>query len=96
MNAITIPKTITGGNDLVVIPRVDYEEFLRIKKTNGRVQGAGEKDVVVKHTMKVPKRHEKFYEELDKRLTKSLKSYKIGNFYGPFATAGELRKSLEK
>lgn len=32
MNAITIPKEITGGEELVIIPRKLYEEFLREQK----------------------------------------------------------------
>lgn len=32
MDTVTIPKKITKGEDLVVIPRREYEEFLRISK----------------------------------------------------------------
>jgi hypothetical protein len=31
MATITIPKKITKGEELVVIPRKDYEEFLRFR-----------------------------------------------------------------
>ncbi|MDP3934810.1 MAG: hypothetical protein Q8Q46_01145 [Candidatus Giovannonibacteria bacterium] len=89
MNTITTPRTIKKGEEFVIIPRKEYEGLLRPQKTNG-------KDIVVKHSFKVPKRHEKFYNELDKELTRSLKSYKAGNFYGPFATAEALKKSLER
>lgn len=33
MNTVTIPKEITRGEDLVVMPRKDYEKFLGWQKT---------------------------------------------------------------
>lgn len=35
MATITIPKKITKGEELVVIPRKEYAEFLRIFKKRG-------------------------------------------------------------
>lgn len=32
MNTITIPKRITGGEELIVIPREKYDEFLRLRQ----------------------------------------------------------------
>lgn len=32
MSTVTIPKVITRGNDLMVVPRKDYEEFLGWRK----------------------------------------------------------------
>lgn len=32
MTTVTIPKKVTKGEELVVIPRKDYEEFLRFRK----------------------------------------------------------------
>ena len=32
MNTITIPKKITQGEELVVIPRKEYEEYLQLRK----------------------------------------------------------------
>jgi len=32
MTTITIPKKITKGEDLIVIPRKDYERLLELKK----------------------------------------------------------------
>ncbi|MBU3926074.1 hypothetical protein KJ763_02815 [Patescibacteria group bacterium] len=44
MATITIPKNLIKNDDLVVIPRKEYEEFLEIKKEErGRVT---EKDVL--------------------------------------------------
>ncbi|MEK7500588.1 MAG: hypothetical protein AAB642_00480 [Patescibacteria group bacterium] len=34
MDTLTIPKKLTKGEELVVIPRRDYEEFLSLKKIN--------------------------------------------------------------
>ena len=93
MNVVTMPKQIVGGEPLVLIPLKEYEEFLRGKKANGK--NVPQKDIVVKHTMKVPKRHEKFYDELDKELTEDLKDYQAGKFYGPFNSAYEGIKFLE-
>lgn len=88
MNTITAPRTIKKGEEFVVIPRKEYEEFLRVRKTNG-------KDIVVKHSFKVPKRHEKFYEALDKELTEALRKVRVGNVVGPFYSAEESVKFLE-
>ena len=38
MNTITIPKHITHGDELVVLPREEYEEFLRIAKMKPKEQ----------------------------------------------------------
>ena len=35
MTTVMIPKKITKGDDLVVIPRKKYEEFLRVFKKRG-------------------------------------------------------------
>lgn len=32
MTAVTIPKKLTKGDDLVVLPRKEYEELLRIQQ----------------------------------------------------------------
>ncbi|MEK7599378.1 MAG: hypothetical protein AAB474_02950 [Patescibacteria group bacterium] len=36
MNTITIPKNLIKNDDLVVIPRKKYEEFLNLEKTIGK------------------------------------------------------------
>lgn len=38
MTTVTIPKKITKGEDLVIIPRKKYEEFLRVFKKRGYSQ----------------------------------------------------------
>ena len=43
MTTITIPKKVTRGKELVIIPREDYERFLRFQelaKKRGAVQFA--------------------------------------------------------
>jgi len=89
MNTITAPRTIKKGEEFVIIPRKEYENFLRAEKTN-------EKGVAVKHSFKVPKGHKKFYDELDKELTVALREVAEGNVIGPFNSVEELRTSLEK
>ena len=74
----------------VVLPRQEYREyenFLRAKQSN---------NIVVKRdkSFKVPKRHEKFYDELDKELTASLREYREGKFVGPFDNVKDLLESL--
>ncbi|MBI4993568.1 hypothetical protein HZC33_01230 [Candidatus Wolfebacteria bacterium] len=32
MNTITIPKNLTRGAELVIIPRDEYEEYLQLRK----------------------------------------------------------------
>ncbi|HZX50176.1 MAG TPA: hypothetical protein VFE94_03470 [Candidatus Paceibacterota bacterium] len=71
METITIPKRLLKEKDVVVIPRKEYEELLRIHK-----------------------KHKGFYEELDKDLDKAIKSYKAGQFYGPFKTVQESKSFL--
>lgn len=88
MNAVTIPRNITKGEELVIIPRKIYEALLRPAKTE-------KKDIVVKHTIRVPKKHEKFYNELDKELTERLREARAGNVFGPFSSAEEGFKFLE-
>lgn len=43
MATITIPKHITHGDELVVLPREEYEEFLHLRET-AKNRNAGESD----------------------------------------------------
>ena len=85
MATISISKELIKEG-FVVLPRREYEDLLRVKQ-----QQNNNDDIVVKRdkSFKVPKRHEKFYDELDKDLTESLREYRAGNFEGPFNTAEE-------
>ena len=82
MPTVTIPRKTFKRADLVLIHRQEYEDLLRARETLA-------KTVVVKRSpfFRVPKKHEKFYDKLDKELTESLKNYYRGNYYGPFETA---------
>lgn len=85
MPTFAIPKKLIPVNDdLIMLPRKEYEALLHSK--NGKGQ-----DIVVKRSksFKVAKKHEKFYDELDKELTETLRDYHKGNYYGPFHTAEE-------
>lgn len=89
MATATISKSVTKGEDLVVISRKEYEVLLRAKVNRSS-------EVVVKRSksFRVPKRHEKFYNELDKQLTISLREVKEGKVVGPFDTAENVMRSL--
>lgn len=89
MTTITIPKELMKEKELVLIPRREYEKLLERR--------AIKRDIKVKRSpsFSVPKKHERFYEELDKGLTKSLRECEEGKCYGPFETVEEGRKFLE-
>lgn len=86
MATLAIPKNLIKEG-FVVLPRREYENLLRAKQGN---------DIVVKRdkSFKVPKRHEKFYNELEKELSESLREIKQGNVIGPFDNVKDLLKSL--
>lgn len=48
MTTITIPKKITKGTDLVVIPRKEYEKLLSSKKVVEFVPTAAEKRAIAR------------------------------------------------
>ena len=93
MNTITIPvpKNLTDAKNLVVISLEEYKEFLKIK--NARKKTALVEPV--KRTMRVPKKHEKFYDQVDKDLTEALEEVARGECYGPFETVEESMRSLK-
>lgn len=94
MPTITIPKNLAKNDDLVVIPRKEYEALVRRKNTEKKPIDS---NVVVKRSpsFRVAKKHEKFYDTLDQELTEALRDVEAGNVYGPFETVEEMRKSLE-
>lgn len=89
MPTITIPRHVRATDELVAIPRREYEEFLRIRKYGSRSIG-------VKHSIKVPKNQEKFYDQLDRELTESLHDIETGRTHGPFGTAEEAIRFLHR
>ncbi len=69
MSVATIKKSITKGEELVVMPRREYEELIFANKEKN---------------------------DLDKELLAALKEVRQGKTVGPFTSATELKKSLEK
>ncbi len=69
MSVATIKKSITKGEELVVMPRREYEELISANKEKN---------------------------DLDKELLVALKEVRQGKLIGPFTSATELKKSLEK
>lgn len=91
MPTLTIPKKMIQNDDLVVLPRKEYEALIRAK--NGQ-----KKSIVVKRSpsFRVAKKHEPFYDALDKELTEALREVAEGKGYGPFDTVDELFKHLDR
>jgi len=94
MPTITIPKNLKSPlvtKDVAVIPRKEYETLMR--STHAILES-----IKVKRSpsFKVPKRLEKFYDGVDRRLTQALREYYAGYYYGPFDTAEELIKFLNR
>ncbi len=94
MPTITFPKELKKPlitKDVAVLPRKEYETLTR--STHAILES-----IRVKRSpsFKVPKRLEKFYDEVDKRLTESLREYYAGHYHGPFETAEETIKFLNR
>ena len=87
---ITIPKKSAGTQELVAIPRKEYDALLCARKKN--------RAIIVKRSpsFRVAKKHEAFYDALDQELTETLRDVESGNVYGPFETADELFKHLDR
>lgn len=75
MNTITIPKNLIKNDDLVIIPRKEYEEFLRLASKKKRIYTQFDKDL--DETIKEYKAG-KYFGPFDnaKDFIKSLKSKK--------------------
>lgn len=84
MQTITILKEAKKENDLVAISRKEYEALLRAQKP-------AKASIVVKRSpsFRVAKKHEPFYDALDRELTEALREHYEGKSYGPFDTADE-------
>ena len=93
MPILTIPKKLLKKDvDLVVIPRKEYEALVRAKNGIGKHT---DRAVVVKRTMRIPKKHEKFYDQVDKDLTTVLRDVAAGKVSKTFESVDELIRSLE-
>lgn len=91
MPTLTIPKKTIKEADLVLVPRREYQYLIRAQRELA-------KNIAVRRSQsfRVPKKHEKFYDELDKELTKALREYYQGKYYGPFETAEETIQFLNR
>lgn len=89
MPTITIPKKLAGGDDLVVLPRKEYEALLGAhskKQAPATMKRA--------KSFHIPAKHKKFYDEVDKRLAVALREVADGKTIGSFDNADDLMKSL--
>ena len=91
MPTITISQALIKEKELILIPRREYDKLLKKQTTKRETK-------VVKRSasFRVPQKNVKFYEKLDKELTKSVMDYEREKFVGPFSSAKEMRRSLEK
>lgn len=91
MQTITILKEAKKERDLVAIPRKEYEALVRAKKPP-------KEPIVVKRSssFRIAKKHESFYDALDKELTEALREHDEGKSYGPFETAEETIRFLRR
>lgn len=87
MNTLTIPKSLIKNDDLIVLPRREYEKLLRSQKSD---------NIAVKRSasFKIKKGQEKFYEELDKDLTRIVREVRQGKVTDSFNTAKEAIRFL--
>lgn len=73
---------------MVVLPRKIYEALLRGKKNNSPIT------IKRDSSFKIKKGQEKFYDKLDKDLTRIVREVKKGKVVGPFNNAKDLMASL--
>lgn len=94
MPTVTIPKKLSKNDDLIVVPRKEYEALIRAK--NGAGNRRTDSAVVVRRTMKVPKKYEGFYNKVDKDITEILRDVRAGKVSGSFTTTDELFTFLDR
>ena len=68
MNTITIPKKVASRDDLVVIPRKEYEALLHLKKFKAFTPTAAQKRALVKAEANLARGRTLSYHELVKKL----------------------------
>lgn len=68
MNTITIPKKLAGKDDLVVIPRKDYEALLDLKKSQEFKPTPAQKKSLARAEANLQKNKSLSYNELAKKL----------------------------
>lgn len=68
MNTITIPRRIIKDDDLVVMPRKDYEDLLEFKKIQEFIPTAAQKRSLVKAEANLRKGKTLKYNDLVRKL----------------------------
>lgn len=68
MNTVTIPKKIAGKDDLIVIPRKEYEALLELKKIREFTPTAAQKKALARAEVNFRKGKTLSYHELVKKL----------------------------
>lgn len=68
MSTITIPKKMASRDDLVVIPRKEYEALLEFKKFKGFSPTAAQKKALLKAEQNLRRGKTLSYHELAKKL----------------------------
>jgi len=68
MNTITIPKKLAARDDLIIIPRRDYEVLLALKKFKEFTLTATQKKALVKAEFNFQKRKTLSYNKLVNKL----------------------------
>ncbi|MEK7149634.1 MAG: hypothetical protein AAB757_01505 [Patescibacteria group bacterium] len=68
MNTITIPKNLAGKDDLVVIPRKEYEALLKLKKVKEFNPTPAQKKALFQAENSFKKGKTISYNELSKKL----------------------------
>ncbi|MAG12705.1 hypothetical protein CL630_02715 [bacterium] len=68
MNIVTIPKKLAGKDDLIVIPRKEYETLLQMKRIKEFTPTSAEKKALVKAENNFKKGKTLSYNELVKKL----------------------------
>lgn len=68
MNTLTIPKKLAKNDDLVVLPRKEYEELLSIKKYKEFTPTKAQKQALTRAENNLRKRRTFSYDELVKKM----------------------------
>ena len=68
MSTITIPKKIAGKDDLVVIPKREYEKLLSLKKITEFIPTKAQKQALMKAERNLSTRKTLSYHELTAKL----------------------------
>lgn len=90
MVTITIPNKIIKDEELVAIPKREYEKLLHIKIKNSA--SSNKKDDI---SIRISKKKGEFYTKLDKGLKEALEDVRAGRMFGPFDNAKDLIMSLK-